>query len=48
MLSKEQSNELQSQRVISVGMSKRSLSKCSKIQLQWMDQLMDQSLDESG
>ena len=44
MLSKEQSNEL-SQRVISV-LSKKRLSKCSKIQLQWMDKLMDQSLDE--
>ena len=44
MLSKEQSNEL-SQRVISV-LSRETLSKCSKIQLQWMDRLMDQSLEE--
>ena len=42
MLSKEQSNEL-SQRVISV-LSKERLSQCSKIQLQWMDRLMDKSL----
>ena len=34
MLSKEQSNEL-SQRVISV-LSRETLSKCSKIQLQWI------------
>ena len=44
MLSKKQSNEL-SQRVISV-LSKERLSKCSKIQIQWMDRLMDQSLEE--
>ena len=44
MLSKEQSNEL-SQRVISV-LSRETLSKCSKIQIQWMDRLMDQSLEE--
>ena len=44
MLSKEKSNEL-SQRVISV-LSRETLSKCSKIQLQWMDKLMDQSLEK--
>jgi len=44
MLSKEQSNEL-SQRVISV-LSKERLSQCSKIQLQWMDWLMDKSLEK--
>lgn len=44
MLSKEQSNEL-SQRVISV-LSKERLSRCSKIQVQWMDRLVDQSLKE--
>ena len=44
MLSKEQSNEL-SQRVISV-LSKERLSKCSKIQLEMMDSLMDQELEE--
>ena len=44
MLSKKLSNEL-SQRVISV-LSKERLSKCSKMQLGMMDQLMDQSLEE--
>ena len=44
MLSKEQSNEL-SQRVISV-LSKERLSKCSKMQVQLMDRLMDQSLEK--
>ena len=44
MLSKKLSNEL-SQRVISV-LSKERLSKCSKMQLEMMDQLMDQSLEE--
>ena len=44
MLSKKLSNEL-TQRVISV-LSKERLSKCSKMQLGMMDQLMDQSLEE--
>ena len=44
MLSRKQSNEL-SQRVISV-LSKERLSKCSKIQIQWMDRLIDQSLEK--
>ena len=44
MLSKKLSNEL-SQRVISV-LSKERLSRCSKMQLGMMDQLMDQSLEE--
>ena len=44
MLSKKLSNEL-SQRVISV-LSKERLSKCSKMQLEMMDQLMDKSLEE--
>ena len=44
MLSKQQSNEL-SQRVISV-ISKKRLAKCSKMQLQMMDRLIDQSLEE--
>ena len=44
MLSKKLSNEL-SQRVISV-LTKERLSKCSKMQLGMMDQLMDQSLEE--
>ena len=44
MLSKKLSNEL-SQRVISV-LSKERLSKCSKMQLGMMDQLIDQSLEE--
>jgi hypothetical protein len=44
MLSKKLSNEL-TQRVISV-LSKERLSKCSKMQLEMMDQLMDQSLEE--
>ena len=41
---KKISNEL-TQRVISV-LSKERLSKCSKMQLGMMDQLMDQSLEE--
>tara|TARA_B100000989_G_scaffold291929_1_gene267109 strand:+ start:89 stop:310 length:222 start_codon:yes stop_codon:yes gene_type:complete len=44
MLSEKESNEL-SQRVISV-LSKERLSKCSKMQLQMMDRLMDQELEE--
>ena len=44
MLSKKLSNEL-TQRVISV-LSKERLSKCSKMQLGMMDQLIDQSLEE--
>ena len=44
MLSKKLSNEL-SQRVISV-LTKERLSKCSKMQLGMMDQLIDQSLEE--
>ena len=44
MLSKKLSNEL-TQRVISV-LSKERLSKCSKMQLGMMDQLMEQSLEE--
>ena len=44
MLSRKQSNEL-SQRVISV-LSKERLSKCSKIQIEWIDQLIDQSLEK--
>ena len=44
MLSKKQSNEL-SQRVLSV-LSKERLSECSKIQVEWMDRLIDQSLEE--
>ena len=44
MLSRKQSNEL-SQRVISV-LSKERLSKCSKIQIQWMDRLIDKSLEK--
>ena len=44
MLSKKLSNEL-SQRVISV-LSKERLLKCSKMQLEMMDQLMDRSLEE--
>ena len=44
MLSKKLSNEL-TQRVISV-LTKERLSKCSKMQLGMMDQLMDQSLEE--
>ena len=41
MLSRKQSNEL----LISV-LSKERLSKCSKIQIQWMDRLIDQSLEK--
>ena len=44
MLSEKESNEL-SQRVISV-LSKERLSKCSKMQLQMMDRLMDKELEE--